>query len=60
MATEEDEAASSNVPMISLFKQRRIKGWWPFTAKNDQDELEITVRYILTIQAVCVPLGVLL
>uniref|UniRef100_F6VBD0 C2 domain-containing protein n=1 Tax=Ciona intestinalis TaxID=7719 RepID=F6VBD0_CIOIN len=40
MAAEEDD--NSNVPMISIFKQRRIKGWWPFTAKNDQDELEIT------------------
>ncbi|XP_076803747.1 otoferlin-like isoform X4 [Clavelina lepadiformis] len=33
---------NADVPMVSLFKQRRIKGWWPFTAKNDQDELEIT------------------
>uniref|UniRef100_H2Z080 C2 domain-containing protein n=1 Tax=Ciona savignyi TaxID=51511 RepID=H2Z080_CIOSA len=38
MAAEDDD--SSNVPMISIFKQRRIKGLgWPFTAKNDQDEL---------------------
>ncbi|XP_077968337.1 otoferlin-like isoform X2 [Styela clava] len=42
MATEEDDSSGKDIPMISLFKQRRIKGWWPFTAKNDQDELEIT------------------
>ena len=32
--------------MISLFKQRRIKGWWPFTSKNEHDELEITVCFL--------------
>nr|CAB3264595.1 otoferlin [Phallusia mammillata] len=40
LASEEED--SSDVPMVSLFKQRRIKGWWPFTAKNNEDELEIT------------------
>ena len=42
-----DESNAADMPMISLFKQRRIKGWWPFTAKNDQDELEITVRSVI-------------
>ena len=42
-----DENNSEDIPMISLFKQRRIKGWWPFTAKNDQDQLEITVSKII-------------
>jgi len=45
----EDENNSEDIPMISLFKQRRIKGWWPFTAKNDQDQLEITVRPLMVI-----------
>jgi len=40
LASEDDE--SSNLPMISMFKQRRIKGWWPFTAKGEHDQLEIT------------------
>ncbi|GAB6022296.1 hypothetical protein CHUAL_006419 [Chamberlinius hualienensis] len=31
-----------SVPMISLFKQRRVKGWWPFYAKNNNDEMELT------------------
>lgn len=45
MATEEDDNAGKGVPMVSLFKQKKIKGWWPFTAKNEQDELEITVSF---------------
>jgi len=42
LASGEEDSECSDVPMVSLFKQRRIKGWWPFTAKSDQDELEIT------------------
>ena len=33
-----------SVPQMSLFKQKRVKGWWPFAVKNEQtDELELTV-----------------
>ncbi|KAG8190919.1 hypothetical protein JTE90_014400 [Oedothorax gibbosus] len=31
-----------SVPQVSLFKQRRIKGWWPFFIKKDNDEMELT------------------
>ncbi|XP_053394701.1 otoferlin-like isoform X1 [Mercenaria mercenaria] len=32
-----------SVPQMSLFKQKRVKGWWPFAVKNEQtDELELT------------------
>ncbi|KAJ7341375.1 hypothetical protein JRQ81_005398 [Phrynocephalus forsythii] len=31
------------VPVISIFKQKRVKGWWPFLARNENDELEMTV-----------------
>ncbi|XP_077546879.1 ferlin family C2 domain-containing myoferlin misfire isoform X2 [Haemaphysalis longicornis] len=31
-----------NVPTISLFKQRRVKGWWPFFVKKDNDEMVLT------------------
>uniref|UniRef100_T1JBU8 C2 domain-containing protein n=1 Tax=Strigamia maritima TaxID=126957 RepID=T1JBU8_STRMM len=34
--------ADSSVPMISIFKQRRVKGWWPFFVKKDNDEMELT------------------
>ncbi|XP_041358290.1 otoferlin-like [Gigantopelta aegis] len=31
------------VPQMSLFKQKRVKGWWPFAIKNEgSDELELT------------------
>lgn len=31
-----------SVPMLSLFKQRRIKGWWPFYVKRENEEMELT------------------
>uniref|UniRef100_A0A8C9NCG7 Otoferlin n=1 Tax=Serinus canaria TaxID=9135 RepID=A0A8C9NCG7_SERCA len=37
MVTNEAE-----LPMISIFKQKRVKGWWPFVARDENDELEIT------------------
>ena len=32
-----------DMPMVSIFKQKRIKGWWPFLARDENDEIEITV-----------------
>ena len=40
LATGETE-----VPMISIFKQKRVKGWWPFLARDENDELEICLLY---------------
>ncbi|XP_042658936.1 otoferlin isoform X3 [Tyto alba] len=37
MVTNEAE-----MPMVSIFKQKRVKGWWPLVARDDDDELEIT------------------
>ncbi|XP_059837738.1 otoferlin isoform X3 [Hypanus sabinus] len=37
MATDE-----SSFPMVSIFKQKRVKGWWPFVARNENDEMELT------------------
>ncbi|KAH7976872.1 hypothetical protein HPB52_020818 [Rhipicephalus sanguineus] len=34
--------AEANVPTISLFKQRRVKGWWPFFVKKENDEMVLT------------------
>lgn len=31
-----------SVPTVNIFKQRRVKGWWPFYIKKDNDELELT------------------
>lgn len=30
--------------MVNIFKQKRIKGWWPFIARDENDEMEITVH----------------
>ncbi|XP_029650237.1 otoferlin-like [Octopus sinensis] len=31
------------VPQMSLFKHKRVKGWWPFAVKNENnDEYELT------------------
>ncbi|XP_066468089.1 otoferlin isoform X3 [Tiliqua scincoides] len=30
------------VPMVSIFKQKRVKGWWPFLARDENDEMEMT------------------
>lgn len=31
------------LPTISIFKQKRVKGWWPFVARDENDEMELTV-----------------
>ncbi|XP_035764352.1 otoferlin isoform X5 [Neolamprologus brichardi] len=31
-----------DLPTISIFKQKRVKGWWPFVARNENDEMELT------------------
>nr|XP_020443863.1 otoferlin isoform X10 [Monopterus albus] len=30
------------LPTISIFKQKRVKGWWPFVARDENDEIELT------------------
>lgn len=32
------------LPTISIFKQKRVKGWWPFVARDENDEIELTVK----------------
>ncbi|XP_026854829.2 otoferlin isoform X7 [Electrophorus electricus] len=31
-----------DLPTISIFKQKRVKGWWPFVARDENDELQLT------------------
>ncbi|XP_047543400.1 otoferlin-like [Vanessa atalanta] len=31
-----------SVPMVNIFKQKRVKGWWPFYIKGDTEEMELT------------------
>ncbi|XP_071987949.1 otoferlin isoform X11 [Engystomops pustulosus] len=35
-------APEVDLPMVSIFKQKRVKGWWPFVARNENDEMELT------------------
>ncbi|CAK1588293.1 unnamed protein product [Parnassius mnemosyne] len=30
------------VPMVNIFKQKRVKGWWPVYIKRDTEEMELT------------------
>uniref|UniRef100_A0A673XLT2 Otoferlin n=1 Tax=Salmo trutta TaxID=8032 RepID=A0A673XLT2_SALTR len=32
----------AELPCISIFKQKRVKGWWPFVARDENDEMELT------------------
>jgi Ferlin C-terminus len=32
-----------SVPMVNIFKQKRVKGWWPFYIKKENEEMELTV-----------------
>nr|XP_015203273.1 PREDICTED: otoferlin isoform X3 [Lepisosteus oculatus] len=34
--------SEQELPTISIFKQKRVKGWWPFVARDENDELELT------------------
>ena len=34
-----------SVPQMSLFKHKRVKGWWPFHVKNEGEEMELTVMF---------------
>uniref|UniRef100_A0AAR5QCF9 C2 domain-containing protein n=2 Tax=Dendroctonus ponderosae TaxID=77166 RepID=A0AAR5QCF9_DENPD len=31
-----------SVPTVNIFKQKRVKGWWPFYVKKDNEEMELT------------------
>ncbi|XP_007937072.1 otoferlin [Orycteropus afer afer] len=40
--TMEMATGEVDVPLISIFKQKRVKGWWPLLARNENDEFELT------------------
>uniref|UniRef100_A0A8C8H6J5 C2 domain-containing protein n=1 Tax=Oncorhynchus tshawytscha TaxID=74940 RepID=A0A8C8H6J5_ONCTS len=41
-AIELDLNRFPQLPCISIFKQKRVKGWWPFVARDENDEMELT------------------
>ncbi|CAG9763070.1 unnamed protein product [Ceutorhynchus assimilis] len=34
--------SDETVPTVNIFKQKRVKGWWPFYIKKDNEEMELT------------------
>ena len=44
--TMEMATGEVDVPLVSIFKQKRVKGWWPLLARNENDEFEVTVGTI--------------
>lgn len=45
--TMEMATGDVDVPLVSIFKQKRVKGWWPLLARNENDEFELTVGTLL-------------
>lgn len=41
--TMEMATGEVDVPLVSIFKQKRVKGWWPLLARDENDEFELTV-----------------
>nr|XP_034839510.1 otoferlin-like [Maniola hyperantus] len=44
-----------SVPMVNIFRQKRVKGWWPFYIKRDTEEMELTGKveaeiHLLTVE----------
>ncbi|XP_061500462.1 otoferlin [Anopheles gambiae] len=37
-----DMLRTDNVPTVNIFKQKRVRGWWPFFIKKENDEMELT------------------
>lgn len=42
--------SDGSVPMVNIFKQKRVKGWWPFYVKKENEEMELTVSIIRIIK----------
>lgn len=37
-----DMLKSDNAATVNIFKQKRVRGWWPFFIKKENDEMELT------------------
>ncbi|KOB67239.1 Otoferlin [Operophtera brumata] len=42
LCTLEMLCSDGAVPTINIFKQKRVRGWWPFYIKRDTEEMELT------------------
>ena len=43
LCTLEMLKTDGTVPTMNLFRQKRTKGWWPFYAKSENDDLLLQV-----------------
>lgn len=34
--------SDTNLPTVNIFKQKRVRGWWPFYVKKQNEEMELT------------------
>jgi hypothetical protein len=46
LCTLEMLKTDGSVPMVNLFKAKRVKGWWPFYVKKENEEMELTVSIV--------------
>ncbi|XP_023694974.1 otoferlin-like isoform X2 [Paramormyrops kingsleyae] len=44
--------SEQETPMVNIFKQKRIKGWWPFLAREEDGEITITGKVELELHLV--------
>ncbi|KAE9538073.1 hypothetical protein AGLY_006045 [Aphis glycines] len=56
--------SDGSVPMVNIFKQKRVKGWWPFYVKKENEEMELTgkveaeLHLLTTDEAEKIPAGI--
>ncbi|XP_050432533.1 otoferlin-like isoform X3 [Adelges cooleyi] len=64
LCTLEMLKSDGSVPMVNIFKQKRVKGWWPFYVKKENEEMELTgkveaeLHLLSTEEAEKIPAGI--
>ncbi|XP_022168096.1 otoferlin-like isoform X2 [Myzus persicae] len=64
LCTLEMLKSDGSVPMVNIFKQKRVKGWWPFYVKKENEEMELTgkveaeLHLLTTDEAEKIPAGI--
>ncbi|XP_025413884.1 otoferlin-like isoform X4 [Sipha flava] len=64
LCTLEMLKSDGSVPMVNIFKQKRVKGWWPFYVKKENEEMELTgkveaeLHLLTTEEAEKIPAGI--
>ncbi|GIY24401.1 otoferlin [Caerostris extrusa] len=50
LCTQDMLKKDGSVPQFSIFKQTRVRGWWPVTSKKSQGDVKITGKIEAEIQ----------